>query len=99
MLNFGSANRDEDFYRDGETFDPDRDNTETLHLTFGRGRHACIGQTIARREAVIAVTALVNRLQNIRLLPGHPPVRSRIFGVRGFEQLHIAFERRHQETE
>jgi cytochrome P450 len=99
MLNFGSANRDENFYRNGEDYDPDRDNTETLHLTFGRGRHACVGQTIARREAVIAVTALVHRLENIRLVPGHPPVRSKIFGVRGFETLPIAFERRHQETE
>jgi cytochrome P450 len=99
MLNFASANRDEKFYGNGEHFDLERDNTETLHLTFGRGRHACVGQTIARREAVITATALIDRLQNIRLLPGHKPMRSKIFGVRGFEQLHIAFERRLQETE
>lgn len=99
MLNFGSANRDEAFYRDGEDYEPSRDNTETLHLTFGRGRHACVGQTIARREAVITITALVHRLENIRLVPDAPPVRSKIFGVRGFETLPIAFERRHQGTE
>lgn len=94
MLSFGSANRDEKFYRNGENFELDRDNTETLHLTFGRGRHACVGQTIARREAVIAITALLGRLENIRLVPERPPVRARIFGVRGFEQLPIAFDRR-----
>lgn len=94
MLNFGSANRDEKFYRDGEEFDLDRDNTETLHLTFGRGRHACVGQTIARREAVIAINALLDRLENIRPVPGQPPVRAQTFGVRGFEQLPIAFDRR-----
>lgn len=94
MLNFGSANRDEKFYTDSERFDLERDNTETLHLTFGRGRHACVGQTIARREAVIAVTALLDRLENIRLVPGDPPERAGIFGVRGFARLPIAFDQR-----
>ncbi|CAM3182584.1 Cytochrome P450 [Paracoccus aminovorans] len=94
MLNFGSANRDEKFYADGESFDLDRDNTETLHLTFGRGRHACVGQTIARREGVVAVSALLDRLDNIRLDPALPPVRAKIFGVRGFEGLPITFDPR-----
>ena len=49
MLSFGSANRDEIYYGDGE-FDPDRDNRSTLHLAFGRGIHACAGQAFARRE-------------------------------------------------
>jgi cytochrome P450 len=92
MLNFGSANRDERFYENGDAFDLDRDNTETLHLTFGRGRHACVGQTIARREAVIAVTALLNRLKNIRLAKDKPVVRSPIFGVRGFKSFYIEFD-------
>lgn len=94
MLNFGSANRDEKFYADGESFDLDRDNTETLHMTFGRGRHACVGQTIARREGVVAISALLDRLDNIRLDPESPPVRSKIFGVRGFERLPITFDPR-----
>jgi len=92
MLSFASANRDEKFYPNGENFDLERDNTETLHLTFGRGRHACVGQTIARREAVITINALLERLQNIRLNPQYTPIRSKLFGVRGFEQLWITFE-------
>jgi len=94
MLSFGSANRDEKFYKDGETFDPERDNTEVLHMTFGRGRHACVGQTIARREAVMGITTLFERLENIRLIADRPPVRAKVFGVRGFETLPIAFDRR-----
>ncbi len=92
MLNFGSANRDEAHYEHGETFDLDRDNRETLHLSFGRGIHACAGQAFARREAVIAVQKIVARLPSLRLSEVSPPERAPLFGVRGFKTLTIEFD-------
>lgn len=92
MLNFGSANRDETFYDDGERFDLDRDNRETIHLSFGRGIHACAGQAFARREAVIAVQKLVARMPAIRLSSDMPPERAALFGVRAFRRLHLEFQ-------
>lgn len=91
MLNFGSANRDEAYYRDGERFDLERDNRETLHLSFGRGIHACAGQAFARREAVIVVGKMVERLPGMRLSASAPPEPAPLFGVRGFRSLNIAF--------
>ncbi|MCZ4353753.1 cytochrome P450 [Roseovarius aestuarii] len=92
MLNFGSANRDETHYVSGEDFDLDRDNRETLHLAFGRGIHACAGQTIARREGMIALKVLLHRLKNLRLADDVQPEPAPLFGVRGFKTLNIAFD-------
>lgn len=92
MLNFGSANRDEAFYQDGERFDLDRDNRDAVHLSFGRGIHACAGQAFARREALIAVQKLVTRLPSIRLSADRPPERATLFGVRAFRTLDLDFD-------
>jgi cytochrome P450 len=91
MLNFGSANRDEKYYPAGEEFDLDRDNSETLHLSFGRGIHACAGQAFARKEAIIAVERLINRCPDLKLSSTLPPERASLFGVRGFRTLNVEF--------
>jgi len=92
MLNFGSANRDEAHYENGEALDINRDNRETLHMAFGRGIHACAGQTIARREGMIAIRVLLSRVKNLRIAEGTTPERNPLFGVRGFKTLHVAFD-------
>ncbi|MEB8386730.1 cytochrome P450 [Rhodobacteraceae bacterium KMM 6894] len=92
MLNFGSANRDETHYDHAENFDLDRDNRETLHMAFGRGIHACAGQTIARREGMIALKVLLRRLRNLRLADDATTQLAPLFGVRGFQTLNIAFD-------
>ena len=90
MLSFGSANRDETYYGDGE-FDPDRDNRSTLHLAFGRGIHGCAGQAFARREGVLAFQTLIRRLPDLRLSPSCPPRRQTLFSLRGMKELHLEF--------
>jgi len=90
MMCFGSANRDEKYYGDGE-FDPVRDNRETMHLAFGQGIHACAGQGFARREAVLALTRLLERLPDISLDETQPAARQNLFGIRGMKELHIWF--------
>jgi len=65
-----SGNRDEDHYPDPDRFDLDRHADD--HLSFGFGRHHCLGYHLARQEAAIALNALVDRLPNLRLDPDAP---------------------------
>jgi cytochrome P450 len=91
MLCFGSANRDETYYGDG-TFDPDRDNRETMHLAFGRGIHACAGQAFARREGSLAINKLLERLPRLRLAADKESVRQTLFSIRGMKELYLKFD-------
>ncbi|MGK7915832.1 MAG: cytochrome P450 [Prochloraceae cyanobacterium] len=65
---FGSANRDESKYTNGEEFDIKRyQKDSTKHLAFGHGVHSCVGATLARLEARIALEILSQRLPSLRL--------------------------------
>lgn len=88
MVNFGSANRDETHF--DEEFSLAR-VPAVPHLAFGRGVHACPGQSLARREGAIAIDRLVRRLPDLRLDPAHPPVRRDPFAVRGMQELRLLF--------
>lgn len=66
VLCSGSANRDDSHWSDPAAFRLDRKDG-MRHLTFGYGRHSCIGMHLARRELIVAFTALLARLRNIRL--------------------------------
>lgn len=60
LLLIGSANRDEDVFPDPDRYDLDR-NTQSL-ISFGGGRHFCMGAALARMEARIALDELVRRV-------------------------------------
>jgi hypothetical protein len=62
LLLIGSANRDEDVFEEPERFDLDR-NTQNL-ISFGGGRHFCMGAALARMEARLALTELVRRVKS-----------------------------------
>lgn len=64
LLGLGSANRDPDVFSDPDTFLIDRDRSEVL--TFGQGRHSCIGAPLARRMLIALTEALVQRKAHIR---------------------------------
>jgi cytochrome P450 len=66
ILCTGSANRDETHWPNPNEFRLDRPNPR-LHLTFGYGRHACVGMHVARQELKLAFRILLERLGNIRL--------------------------------
>jgi cytochrome P450 len=66
ILATGAANRDPDQFPDPDTFDLDRPNART-HLTFGSGKHVCVGMHVARVELRVAFRILLERLGNIRL--------------------------------
>jgi cytochrome P450 len=60
----GSANRDEKVFPNAETFDINRDAKQ--HMGFGYGVHFCLGAPLARLEGKIALTAMLERLPNLR---------------------------------
>ena len=53
LLLIGSANRDEEVFADPERYDLERDTTKSL--SFGGGRHFCMGAPLARLEARVAL--------------------------------------------
>ena len=68
----GSANRDETHFTNPDAFDLDR--RDERHLSFGFGRHFCLGSHLARLEARTALGALLDRLPRLRIDPdGTPP--------------------------
>ena len=58
-LLLASANRDERRFECGDSFDIRR--LKRPHLTFGKGIHVCLGLTLARLEAQIAMEELFKR--------------------------------------
>ena len=62
LLLVGSANRDESIFPDPERYDLDRDTTKLV--SFGSGRHFCMGAPLARMEARIALSELVARVDS-----------------------------------
>lgn len=57
LLN-GSANRDERRYPDGESFDIHHGGS---HLSFGLGLHFCLGSSLARMQARVALEEMLRR--------------------------------------
>ena len=73
FMAYGSANRDEDKFDDGETFDVTRKNAGA-QIAFGMGTHFCPGAMLARREIYSAFEIILDRMDNIALarpLPAH----------------------------
>jgi len=68
LLLWGAANRDAtEFERPGE-IDLGR-RVPRRHVAFGRGIHTCVGAPLARIEARVVLTILLERTKNITLLP------------------------------
>jgi cytochrome P450 len=64
-VRFGAGNRDPEVYQNPACPDLHRANAGS-HLSFGAGRHLCIGNQLARGELRLAFKALIDRLGNFR---------------------------------
>jgi cytochrome P450 len=84
-LLIGSANRDERRFPDPDRFDLDRDAQG--HIAFGFGKHFCLGASLARLEARVALEALAPHLPRLRATDGPELVDS--FLVRGPKRLEL----------
>jgi hypothetical protein len=84
LLLVGSANRDPRVFCDPDRYDLDRDTTKLI--SFGSGRHFCLGAGLARLEARVGLEELVARISDYEIDPaGARRVHS--INVRGFAHL------------
>jgi cytochrome P450 len=91
LLLVGSANRDETVFPDADRYDLDRDTSRLV--SFGSGRHFCMGAPMARLEARIGLTELVDRVATYEVdLSGLQRVHS--INVRGLAALPTTVTRR-----
>jgi len=87
ILVLGSANRDDRVFADPDAYDIFRDKDELAQLlSFGGGRHFCLGANLARLEAQIALRELVKRARAVEV--DHADcVRVHSVNVRGFSSV------------
>ena len=88
----GSANRDPRVFDRPDEFDIHRDKDElSKSLSFGGGRHFCLGANLARLEAQIALRELVRRVRRIDV--DHASAkRVHSVNVRGFSSVPMSVE-------
>jgi len=90
VLNYPSANRDEDVFGDPFAFRIDR--KPNRHLAFGTGPHVCLGQYLARFELVSFFRELIARIDHIELVG--TPRRTEGTFVSGVKYLPVRFQMR-----
>ncbi|MFE7482030.1 cytochrome P450 [Streptomyces sp. NPDC057552] len=94
----GAANRDENRYRDPDSFDIFRTDLTTTtafsaaadHLAFALGRHFCVGALLAKAEVEIGVGHLLDAMPGLRVADGFDPVEHGVF-TRGPQTLPLRF--------
>ncbi|MFI7005167.1 cytochrome P450 [Streptomyces sp. NPDC050145] len=94
----GSANRDENRYKDPDRFDIFREDLTTTtafsaaadHLAFALGRHFCVGALLAKAEVETGVNQLLDAMPDLRLAEGFDPVEQGVF-TRGPKSLPVRF--------
>ncbi|GHF69414.1 cytochrome P450 [Streptomyces mashuensis] len=91
ILVLAAGNRDPLRFPDPDRFDPRRPDNQ--HLGFGSGVHACFGAPLARVETHLALTTLLRRLGDLRLVEDSPEYR-RSPVLRGPRHLHLEQHRR-----
>jgi len=83
LVHFGAANRDEREFPDPDTFVADR--SPNRHMSFGLGKHRCVGSTFARAEFTVMLQQVLARMPDYVLdraameaYPSHGIVRGYI---------------------
>ena len=72
LMLWGSANRDDAVFERPDAIDLQR-SLPRRHAAFGRGIHHCVGASLARLEARIVLTALLEQTASVRLVRGTTP--------------------------
>jgi cytochrome P450 len=89
LLVIGSANRDDRVFSDPDRYDIFRSKDEVAQLlSFGGGRHFCLGANLARLEAQIALREVVRRVGTVEV--DHDACRRvHSINVRGFASVRV----------
>lgn len=82
---YPSANHDEEVFDDPFRFDIRRRPND--HLTFGTGRHVCLGAHLARLEVRVVFEELLRRVDHVELTG--PPERLRSNFINGIKHLPV----------
>ncbi|HSO49121.1 MAG TPA: cytochrome P450, partial [Acidimicrobiia bacterium] len=82
---YPSANYDEEVFEDPFRFDIRRDPND--HLTFGTGRHVCLGASLARLEVRVVFEELLKRVASIELTAEPDRLRSNF--INGIKHLPV----------
>jgi cytochrome P450 len=89
MVCYGAANRDPAKFSDPNRFDLDRGLA--AHVTFGSGRHRCLGEHLAVAELSAVLDELLERIPDAAVAPG-AEIRWTGGGItRGVESLPVVF--------
>lgn len=88
-----SAGHDPERFDDPESFDIHRANA-AKHMTFGKGRHLCLGAPLSRAEAKVGLEVLLERIPDIRVVPGQEPEFQEILLTNVMRQLEVEWDRR-----
>ncbi|MGE0599560.1 MAG: cytochrome P450 [Dehalococcoidia bacterium] len=83
-----ATNHDPRQFADPERFDIGRQEID--HVSFGGGIHYCLGASLARLEAQVAVGALTRRFPGLHAAPGREPVFRATPGFHGMESFWVA---------
>jgi cytochrome P450 len=89
-VSIAGANRDPAVFADPDRFDVRRDNAK-LNLAFAQGPHFCLGAHLARTEARIVISRLLDRLPGLRL-DGERPSAPRGLVFRKPPSLHVRWD-------
>jgi cytochrome P450 len=82
-----AANRDPEAHPDPKRFDIER--SDKRHNSFGGGAHFCLGAPLARAEAQIALSMLLERFPKLRLRTDRPLERRTMMNFNGLEALWV----------
>jgi cytochrome P450 len=97
MLAITAINRDPRHFDDPNELLPDRSNAQD-QVSFSRGTHSCLGQSLARAESRISLERIFDRMGDVHLSEhehGRPNEHrfeyDRTFTFRGLRALHLEF--------
>lgn len=91
MIALHSANHDEDVFEDPNKLDICRKNARH-HLAFGKGRHRCLGEALARLEVRVILEELARRLPHVQLVDGQPWIYGENISHRGVENVKVTWD-------
>lgn len=87
-----SAGHDPEWFPEPETFDIHRPNA-SKHMTFGKGRHLCLGAPLSRAEGKVGLEVLYERIPDIRVVAGQEPEFQEILLTNVMRRLDVEWDR------